>query len=120
MEYMLLRLGFKADNAAYKFTKYAILERFKCENSCLTKVIYPQIAKQNNGSSDYAEKAIRNGICHAKAAGDPDLWRAFFPALELQKSPTNDEFIRRIAMALRHREKVKKARPDFGMDVVNR
>jgi len=109
LDYILSRLGYKVGNGRYRYTCKAILERYACEDCSLTKELYPKIATLVSGGKGYVEKAIREGIRYAKSVGDPELWQAFFPAVKPNEYPKNEEFISRIAIALRHRERPRKA-----------
>jgi len=105
LEYILLRLGFKAGNNRYGYIRLAVLERYKCSGTTLSKGVYPAVAASFNTGTDSVEKAIRDGIRYAKTAGNAALWQSYFPALRPGKCPTNEEFINRMAIAIRTRER---------------
>ena len=117
LDYILLRLGFKAGFIRYEYIRCAVLERYKRGNVSLTKEIYPAVASIVAGGSGYVEKGIRDGIRYARLNGASDLWLSFFPALKSNKRPSNEEFLGRIAIALRKRERPRKTY--FATDAAN-
>ena len=113
LDYILIRLGYKVGSKRYQYARQAVLERYACENISMTKELYPMLEKIISGGGGCAEKAIRDGVRYAMGVGDRELWQSFFPALKKNELPKNEEFISRIAIALRHRERPRKGNCGF-------
>ena len=69
-------------------------------NQCLSKEIYPTVARQLGFTSPAAvEHSIRNAISSAWRRRDPAVWDAYFPAG--RKPPSNARFISVLAQLLK-------------------
>lgn len=109
LDYILFRLGFKAGCKKLARVRAGVLEEYHAVTDIsLTKELYPAVAKTTGGNATNVEKAIRDGIRIARVTGDPDLWQAFFPSLKKGEYPTNEEFLSRLAIALKQRERPRK------------
>lgn len=97
---ILHSLGFSAHHTGYQMLHSAITLYFQDSTRCLTKEIYPTLAKQfgycNPGS---VEHPIRYAIAEARAHGDPQAWNTYFPGT--QKAPSNHAFIAAMAECLK-------------------
>ena len=108
LNYILNRLGFHPGSTRYNATWHAIIQRYEHVDSSLTKEIYPTVAKLVNGGRLYVEKAIREAIRCAANTGDPELWKSFFPVIKAGEHPKNEDFIGRMVLAIRKRERPRK------------
>lgn len=108
LDYILLRMGFKAGSSRYEATRCGVLEKFKTPQISLTKELYPTVGKQIGKGGACVEKCIRDSVRMAREVGDPDLWLAFFPTLKPTAYPANEEFLGRLAIALQHRQRPRK------------
>lgn len=100
---VLLELGFQSHRAGFKHLKNVIPLFAKDTSQPINKVVYSRAAEPDHGSSPKSvEKAIRDAIQAAWAAGDRDRWSALFP--QTRKAPSNKEFISRIVELIKSQE----------------
>ena len=95
---LLLNLGIKHMNQAFYYLKYAIEQ---CINEkrlldCVTKELYPSVAKEYNISTDRVERSIRHllQINWSKGAGKVFTKTTGLPTEFIDKKPTTSMFIR--------------------------
>lgn len=119
LNYILSRLGFKAGPTRHSYVEHSCILRYKYENIGLTKELYPAVANHVNGGMMCVEKCIRDAVRYARKRGDPNIWKSFFPTLKPGKVPANEEFLGRIALALRNRERPRKELDDILAEQAN-
>ncbi len=98
-------LGVPAHIKGYQYLRDAIIMSVNSPDmmNCVTKVLYPTVAKHFNTTSSRVERAIRHAIEVAWDRGDIDVLSSYF-GYTIQNSrgkPTNSEFIAMIADKLR-------------------
>jgi len=99
------QIGIPAHIKGYHYLRTAIL--LSVENSeminCVTKLLYPTVAKQYSTTSSRVERAIRHAIEIAWDRGNVDTLNSFFGyTIHTAKGkPTNSEFIALIADKLK-------------------
>lgn len=107
------RIGVPAHITGYHFLRAAILIAVNDGNklTSVTKVLYPEVAKQFNTSSSRVERAMRHAVEVAWDRGDVEVLSGFFGyTVNSQKGkPTNSEFISLIADHIRLKHKVSEA-----------
>lgn len=108
LDNILMRMGFSVWHTRYACLSNAILLRYRGEDSGVTKGVYPIVADICGGNDKSVEKSIRDMIRHAWLNGDRAIWSVYFPGGSMDKCPTNDMFIGRMALALRNRERARK------------
>lgn len=97
---MLHELGFSTRHVGYKVLCIAIPRYAQNSSQSITKELYPSLRKQFGYRRPTAvEHPIRYAIGEAWAHGDPDAWKARFPAC--RKAPSNMEFIATISEQLK-------------------
>lgn len=106
VEWMLLNLGFCMGKPKFHILCQAILYKYKKGTCSITKEIYPWVARCWGSNAGQVEKAIRTAITEAYARGDQSVWQMYFTSL--QKCPTNEEFISRIAGSLVQKARLRK------------
>lgn len=106
---LLLSLGFHMGRSRYFCVYEAICAKCADFDRAITKEVYPDVVAHMGGNVKQVEKAIRDTIRAAFAAGDQRVWRLYFePGADGQlHCPTNDAFITRIARALLQRTRYK-------------
>ncbi len=106
------QIGIPAHIKGYHFLRYGIM--LCVENSeminCITKLLYPTIARKYNTTSSRVERAIRHAIELAWDRGDVDVLDSYFgyTIRSTKGKPTNSEFIALISDKLRLQLKNKK------------
>ncbi|MBO5973967.1 MAG: sporulation transcription factor Spo0A [Clostridia bacterium] len=107
------RIGVPAHITGYHFLRAAILIAVNDDNklTSVTKVLYPEVAKQFNTSASRVERAMRHAVEVAWDRGDVEVLSGFFGyTVNSQKGkPTNSEFISLIADHIRLKHKVSQA-----------
>lgn len=98
---LMLELGVPAHLKGYHYIRTAVLmvtEDMELVSS-VTKLLYPDVAKQYHTSGQKVERAIRNAIEVSWQRGDMDaIERVFgFSANSGKGRPTNSEYIARLA-----------------------
>jgi hypothetical protein len=106
LDYILLRLGFNASSGGYGDVCKGVLIKYHDMGARMTKELYPAIAKETNATISKIEKGMRDAIRQGRDAAKGDIWLSFFPALNKDENPSNEEFLCRIALAL-----VQRSRP---------
>ena len=75
--YLLLRLGFQAQQIGYRYLREAVL--VVCQNpetiTSVTKLLYPEVAKRFDTTDKQVERAIRNSIETAWLKGSRKAWQ---------------------------------------------
>lgn len=104
---IILEIGVPAHIKGYHFIRDAIIlavERPEVIRG-ITKILYPEIAKQNGTTPSRVERAIRHAIEVAWDRGDVDVLNAYFGYTihNLRGKPTNSEFIAMISDKIRLR-----------------
>ena len=107
VEHILLDLGFHIGRSRYYTLCHAIAYRYT-HRDCQAKEIYFAVAELQCTNPKQVEKAIRDAIADAYAAGDRCLWRMYFNPRKNGGPPTNDEFVARIVECLRQKIRLKK------------
>lgn len=117
LDYILLRLGIKCSGVKYECIRYAV--ELKCQNAKISimKELYPALAKRVNGTINSVEKGLRDAIRYTTANTNQqrknEIWAAFFPYAENKDTLSNDEFISRLALAVKHNERPRISMEDF-------
>lgn len=95
------RLGIPSHVKGYQYLREAILLAVEDVNmiDCITKLLYPQIAKKYATTACGVERAIRHAIALGWERGDPEIQQQFlgYSLSEEKHKPTNSEFIALIA-----------------------
>ncbi len=102
---ILLDLGFRVGTARYYVMHAAVLYMYHNPGCYLTKCLYPDIAKQFDGTKLGVEKTIRDCIKYAWYNGDRRIWNMYFA---VDEAPSNEVFLGRISNALLQRNRLKK------------
>ena len=102
----LLHLGFTYGRGGFDCLCEALRIALEEDNLPITKVIYPRVAHICGGNPERVERAIRNAIVRAWKNRDERIWRYYFaPGRDGQiASPTNGDFIARMAFSLKRRK----------------
>lgn len=105
---LLQQLGVPAHLMGYYYLRSAIFISYKENNSVssVTKLLYPEIAKQYETSQQKVERGIRNAIEVAWKNGNPEFFKQEFGYLlgSNSKRPSNSEYIARIVDYIRMKE----------------
>ena len=105
------QVGIPAHIKGYHYLRTAIMLAVNNDEmiNCITKLLYPTVAKRYQTTSSRVERAIRHAIEIAWDRGDIDvLTRIFSYTVHINKGkPTNSEFIALIADHLRLKFKAK-------------
>ena len=103
------QIGVPAHIKGYQYLRTAIIMAINDNDiiNCVTKVLYPSVAKQYGTTSSRVERAIRHAIEVAWDRGDLDVLNSFFgyTIQNARGKPTNSEFIAMIADNLRLKNK---------------
>lgn len=107
ISHMMLDMGVPAHLKGYRYVRSAVLmaeEDMKVVGS-VTKLLYPEIAKQYNTTDGKVERAIRNAIEISWVRGNKETFEGLFGyCVESgQGRPTNSEYIAVIADTIRIR-----------------
>ena len=102
---LMLDMGVRAHLKGYRYIRTAVLmaeEDMKVVGS-VTKLLYPEIAKQYNTTDGKVERAIRNAIEISWERGNKKTFEEMFGycAESGQGRPTNSEYIAAIADTVR-------------------
>ncbi len=102
---MMLDLGVPAHLKGYRYVRTAVYmaeEDMRVVGS-VTKLLYPEIAKQYNTTDGKVERAIRNAIEISWERGNPQTFEKLFGycAESGQCRPTNSEYIAAMADVVR-------------------
>ena len=107
------QIGVPAHITGYHFLRAAICIAIKDDNklTSVTKVLYPEVAKQFQTSASRVERAMRHAVEVAWDRGDVDVLTSFFgyTVNSTKGKPTNSEFISLIADHIRLKHKVSQA-----------
>ncbi|MDR2559292.1 MAG: sporulation transcription factor Spo0A [Oscillospiraceae bacterium] len=99
------QIGIPAHIKGYHYLRTAILLSVEDNEmiNCVTKLLYPTVAKKYTTTSSRVERAIRHAIEIAWDRGDVEILNSFFGyTIHTQRGkPTNSEFIALIADKLR-------------------
>ena len=102
---MLHELGVPAHIKGYNYLRECIIMAYKEPDvlNCITKVLYPTIAKQHDSTPSRVERAIRHAIEVAWSRGDIQTLTYYFGSTvdKFKGKPTNSEFIALLADRLR-------------------
>ena len=102
---MILEIGVPAHIKGYQYVRDAIILAVRQPEVIrgITKVLYPEVAKQNGTTASRVERAIRHAIEVAWDRGDVDTLNSYFGYTihSLRGKPTNSEFIAMIADKIR-------------------
>lgn len=92
---MLLNLNISTKRKGFRCLETAISLYEKHPGQSVTKVLYPEVAKQLGCSKDSVERAIRAAIHTAWTRRDEKIWRLYFPTGRegIVSRPTNTAFI---------------------------
>lgn len=107
ISHMMLDMGVPAHLKGYRYVRSAVFmaeEDMKVVGS-VTKLLYPEIAKQYNTTDGKVERAIRNAIEISWIRGNKETFEGLFGycAESGQGRPTNSEYIAVIADTIRIR-----------------
>ncbi len=107
ISHMMLDMGVPAHLKGYRYVRSAVFmaeEDMKVVGS-VTKLLYPEIAKQYNTTDGKVERAIRNAIEISWMRGNKKTFEGLFGycAESGQGRPTNSEYIAVIADTIRIR-----------------
>ncbi len=111
---MLHDIGVPAHIKGYNYVRRAIMLAVADMDlmSAVTKVLYPEVAKEFSTTSSRVERAIRHAIEVAWDRGDLDTLQRYFgyTVSNAKGKPTNSEFIAMLADELRMRHLRKEAK----------
>lgn len=96
---LLVRLNVRTSQQGFRFLRSAILRMMEDPTQQLTKVLYPDIAREFGTTDSNVEKALRTAVTCAWQNRRDEVWRYFFPPApngQIPK-PTAGQFIRRLA-----------------------
>jgi hypothetical protein len=113
MDYILLRLGIKCCVPKYESIVLAVKLKLQNPNIAAMKELYPALADKVNGTTTSVEKGIRDAIRIAREEEGNTLWKQFFPNLKDGENLHNEEFINRLALALKHYERPRISMQEF-------
>ena len=101
------QIGVPAHIKGYHYLRDAIMMSIKDSDliNCVTKILYPTVAKKHATTSSRVERAIRHAIEVAWDRGDVDVLNSYFGYTihTSRGKPTNSEFIAMISDKLRLR-----------------
>ena len=105
---LMLDMGVPAHLKGYRYIRTAVLlaeQDMKVVGS-VTKLLYPEIAKQYNTTDGKVERAIRNAIEISWERGNKKIFEEMFGycAESGQGRPTNSEYIAAIADTVRMKQ----------------
>ena len=105
ISHMMLDMGVPAHLKGYRYVRTAVLmaeEDMKVVGS-VTKLLYPEIAKQYNTTDGKVERALRNAIEISWERGNQETVEGLFGYCSEsgQGRPTNSEYIAAIADTIR-------------------
>lgn len=105
ISHMMLDMGVPAHLKGYRYVRTAVLiaeEDMKVVGS-VTKLLYPEIAKQYNTTDCKVERAIRNAIEISWERGNKETFERLFGYCVKSGNgrPTNSEYIAAIADTIR-------------------
>ncbi len=111
---LIQRLGVPAHVKGYHYLRTAIIDAVD-DNSlmdCITKQLYPTVARQHNTTSSRVERAIRHAIEIAWDRTETEKLNSFFgyPSELYRYRPTNSEFIALVSDKLRLQMKASAVR----------
>lgn len=102
---IIQKLGVPAHVKGYHYLRTAILDSIQDRRlmDCITKQLYPYVAKQYDTTSSRVERAIRHAIEIAWDRGDANTINSFFGYTvdNMRGRPTNSEFIALVTDKLR-------------------
>lgn len=95
--YILLRLKFQANQKGYRFLREAVWIAYVDPEAitCVTKLLYPEVAKRFRTNDKQVERAIRTSIECAWERGNQELLFEMFYERSKNKGnrPTNTEVV---------------------------
>ena len=96
---VLLEIGVPANIIGYQYLRTAILMAINNMESvtCVTKQLYPVLAKRYKTTSERIERSMRHGIEVAWNRGKREVSQRYFGYTVTNNRPTNSEFIAMIA-----------------------
>jgi DNA-binding response OmpR family regulator len=106
---LLSDLGFCPGTERYYHACRTVLAKYYGGEDMLMKNVYLEVAKKYNGSMEQIEKGLRDAIRAAWDNGNKHIWKLYFRPRNGQEPirPKNDEFVARIALGLKRRERYK-------------
>lgn len=113
LDYILLRLGVKCCGSKYECICYAVQLKLKDSMIAAMKELYPALAKRVNGTIDSVEKGMRDAIRTARNASESDYWNVIFPNNKASGGLTNEDFINRLVIAVRHNQRPSISEEEF-------
>lgn len=97
---ILRELGVPTHLSGFRQLCFAILYYAQTNSECLSKEIYPAVAKQFGHASGISiERSIRSAILYAWINRESDAWDKYFPGAP--KVPSNKVFITVLAEHIR-------------------
>ena len=108
---IMRQIGVPAHIKGYQYLRESIMLTIEDPElmHCVTKVLYPTVAKNNKTTASRVERAIRHAIEVAWDRGDVDVLSSYFgyTIQNTRGKPTNSEFIAMISDKLRLRSKAR-------------
>lgn len=98
---ILLALGFRTKVRGFTYLREAITITMQKPGLSITKELYPAVAQRCGAEAKLVERSARSAIEATFARRDKKLWQMYFAGMEMEKRPTNAEFITRLAEVLR-------------------
>lgn len=102
---LMLEIGMPANLKGYHYLREAVMisEKDTDVSIAVTKLLYPQVAKKYNSTSQKVERSIRNAIEVTWSRGNiENIEKLFGYSRESGKNrPTNSEYIARIKEKIR-------------------
>lgn len=105
---LLLALGVPTKLRGYAYLREAILLDIENPGQSITKVIYPEVARQCGCEAMHVERSIRSAIQAAWVHREEHLWQLYFPKETgaTLRWPTNGAFLTRLADGLRSQQEM--------------
>ena len=99
----LHNFGIPASIKGYRYLRSAIMMAVEDENiiSMVTKILYPEVAKQYNSTPSRVERAIRHSINSGWNRGRPEYIDSIFGNTFDRAKPTNSQFIATLSDKIR-------------------
>jgi two-component system response regulator (stage 0 sporulation protein A) len=95
--YHMVKMGFRARQKGYHYIREAVWMVYEKPEllACVTKSLYPELAKMFSTNSRQIERGIRSAVETAWVYGNSDAIKTFFKEIYIDEEirPTNTEII---------------------------
>ena len=114
---LLMNLGIRTNLKGYKFLLKSILYGYNDFEmvDCVTKILYPQLAKEYQSTSEKVERSIRHAIKIAwDSSGDRQVYKRIGLIIsDDSKRPTNSQFITTAIEYLKNTSVINRSEDEF-------